>query len=49
MIRIATAEVWVRDRAVALAFYARKLGMAARVDRTLPPTRSISPSTWARV
>src|SRR5438477_7808602 len=36
MLRIATAQLWVHDQGVALAFYTRKLGMEVRADVTLP-------------
>ena len=34
--RIATAQVWVRDQDEALAFYTDKLGMVVRSDVTVP-------------
>ena len=36
MFRIATAQVWVHDQDVALAFYTEKLGMDVRSDVTVP-------------
>ena len=36
MIRISTAQLWVHDQDVALAFYTEKLGMELRADVTLP-------------
>jgi predicted enzyme related to lactoylglutathione lyase len=36
MIRISTAQLWVHDQDVALAFYTEKLGMEVRSDVTLP-------------
>jgi uncharacterized glyoxalase superfamily protein PhnB len=35
MIRFATAQLWVHDQDVALAFYTKKLGMEVRTDVTL--------------
>lgn len=36
MIRIANAQLWVRDQEEALAFYTEKVGMEVRADVTLP-------------
>jgi predicted enzyme related to lactoylglutathione lyase len=36
MIKISTAQLWVHDQDVALAFYTQKLGMELRQDVTLP-------------
>jgi uncharacterized glyoxalase superfamily protein PhnB len=36
MIRIASAQVWVRDQEESLAFYTEKLGMEVTADVTLP-------------
>jgi len=36
MIKLANAQVWVRDQEEALAFYTEKVGLEVRVDATLP-------------
>lgn len=36
MIRISTAQLWVHDQDVALAFYTKRLGMEVRADVTVP-------------
>jgi uncharacterized glyoxalase superfamily protein PhnB len=36
MIKINSAQLWVHDQEVALAFYTQKLGMEIRADVTLP-------------
>jgi catechol 2,3-dioxygenase-like lactoylglutathione lyase family enzyme len=36
MIKVSTAQVWVRDQDEALAFYTEKLGMEVRTDVTVP-------------
>ena len=36
MIRIANTQLWVNDQEEALAFYTDKVGMAVRMDVTLP-------------
>src|SRR5260221_11833230 len=36
MIKIANAQLWVRDQDEALAFYTEKVGMEVRADVTMP-------------
>ena len=36
MIRIANAQIWVRDQEEALAFYTEKIGMEVTSDVTMP-------------